>query len=392
MPWNHNDLTERTGTEAHPAVQLALTSYTTPWNNQEHVIFVDPEGQVHELFYDGTNWIPNNLSTLASELPRASPRLPARPDVIVGYGSDWDEQQHIVYIDMAGNINRLHFDGSWHHINFADVLQPSDLTRWGLPAVQGMLTAYHTPWSQQHHIFYFGESGALIHEMYISGDQLHPNNLTPPNLATSPLGGMRGYTTPWDDQQHVVVVTPGSYIYEIYNDGEWRNNVLGTDPHASRAGHNRAIHSHLTISNRQQHVIYVDNFNHIQELVHSGEAGNWTPNDLTQLATITNGGNPVGVAGSPGGGEDRSVNSYTTLWNGQQHVNYVDSLGFINELYYDDGSWRHNNLTTLAPGAENAKSISGGIAIAGHATDWNNQQHVFYIGGDGHIHELYYSD
>jgi len=47
--------------------------------------------------------------------------------------------------------------------------------------------------------------------------------------------------------------------------------------------------------------------------------------------------------------------------------------------------------TTAATGAQNYLPRPGS-AIDGYETTFNNQQHVNYIGTDGHVHELYYTD
>jgi hypothetical protein len=112
----------------------------------------------------------------------------------------------------------------------------------------------------------------------------------------------------------------------------------------------------------------------------------------TNPAATSNRRRILGVAGSPNRVAVRAVNGYATPWNQPQHVNYVDASGFINELYYDGKAWSHRNLTVLAPGAEQSKYVSRGVAIASYATEWNKQQHIMYIDVNGHINELYYTD
>jgi hypothetical protein len=203
---------------------------------------------------------------------------------------------------------------------------------------------------------------------------------------------MHGYTTLWNQQQHIAVIDGSGSIYELYYADRWRGKQLAADPSGSNIVHNSAIHGHVTTWNEQEHIIYIDRSDHIDELYYINGAQKWAHNDLTALATKTNGGVPVGVAGSPNRTPVRGVNGYATPWNQQQHVNYVDASGFINELYYDGNAWRHYNLTVHAPGAEDAKYVSGGVAITGYATEWNKQQHVMYIDVNGHINELYYAD
>jgi hypothetical protein len=252
-----------------------------------------------------------------------------------------------------------------------------------------MITSFLTPWNDQQHIFYIGEN-ALLHELYLT-ERWHFTNVSSqiPALQQWP-NQIRGYTTPWNLQEHVIVLGSAVEIAEVYFDGRWHLNWLKGGDGINRQI-NSALHGHVTSWNKQQHVIFIDRNDHINELYYLDGAERWGRNDLTALATAANDGIPVGVAGASQSGGQRDITSYSTDWNGQQHVNYVDALGFINELWFDGSNWHHNNLTTLAPGAEDSQHVSGGVAIAGYVTEWNRQEHVVYIDVNGHINELYYS-
>jgi hypothetical protein len=70
----------------------------------------------------------------------------------------------------------------------------------------------------------------------------------------------------------------------------------------------------------------------------------------------------------------------------QQHVNYIGTDGHVHELWYSDsGGWQWNDLTALA---KTTMMAASGSALDGYATTYNNQQHVNYLGTDGHVHEL----
>ena len=82
-----------------------------------------------------------------------------------------------------------------------------------------------------------------------------------------------------------------------------------------------------------------------------------------------------------------SLDGYATDFNNQQHVNYVGTDRHIHELYYTN-LWSHNDLTALTGGMLAATNSH----IDGYETTFNNQQHVNYIGMDNHVHELYYDN
>src|SRR5271170_3749461 len=78
-----------------------------------------------------------------------------------------------------------------------------------------------------------------------------------------------------------------------------------------------------------------------------------------------------------------ALDGYQTSFNNQQHVNYIGTDSHVHELVYQD-HWAHTDLTQAA-GAPNA---APGSPLDGYQTSFNNQQHVNYIGTDGHLHEL----
>ena len=81
------------------------------------------------------------------------------------------------------------------------------------------------------------------------------------------------------------------------------------------------------------------------------------------------------------------LDGYQTSFNNQQHINFIGVDGHVHELFFDS-AWHHNDLTALA----GAPVPLAGSAIDGYATTFNNQQHVNYIGGNNHVYELYYTN
>ena len=82
------------------------------------------------------------------------------------------------------------------------------------------------------------------------------------------------------------------------------------------------------------------------------------------------------------------MDGYATGWNEQQHVNYIDADGHVQELFFDNG-WHPNDLTLTA----GAAPVSAERAPSGYVTDWNGQQHVNYIGiDDVHVHEMFFDN
>ena len=101
-------------------------------------------------------------------------------------------------------------------------------------------------------------------------------------------------------------------------------------------------------------------------------------NDLTNFAGVKS----LAAAGSALDGYSQSDNS--------QHVNFIDGHGHVHELYRSPdpaAQWVDNDLTNFA----GVKSLAAaGSALDGYSQS-DNSQHVNFIDGHGHVHELYRS-
>jgi hypothetical protein len=126
-----------------------------------------------------------------------------------------------------------------------------------------------------------------------------------------------------------------------------------------------------------QHVVYVGVDGNIHELWFSQSNG-WTKVDVTELT-----GAPKAVG---------SVSGYAWEGDGTQHAVYTGTDGNIHELWfrpygkgYSPEGWTHVDLTKLT----NAPIATG--SPYGFAWEADGTQHVVYVGVDGNIHELWFS-
>ncbi len=226
------------------------------------------------------------------------------------------------------------------------------------------------------HVDYAGGDGH-IHELWWDASGWHHNDLTnasgaPVLSGSSRTNGPAGYMFAAQGSQHVVYVGEetegGGHIHELWwKDDRWHHHDL-----TSAAGGPLAIAGSLGAymfdSQGTQHVDYVASDGHIHELWWDGDG--WHHHDLT------------GAAGAPAAAP-RSLAGYVLAGASTQHVDYLGTDGFIHELEWKNGNWRHNNLSTLT-GAPTSLIAPTGYAFASAGT-----QHVNYIGVDGHVHELW---
>ena len=103
----------------------------------------------------------------------------------------------------------------------------------------------------------------------------------------------------------------------------------------------------------------------------------WVENDLTALA----GGTPAAIDETPLVGYSQG--------DGSQHVDFIDGSGHVRELYRSPdpaAQWVDNDLTRLAGGTPAMVNLG----LVGYSQG-DGSQHVNFIDGSGHVHELYRS-
>jgi hypothetical protein len=165
-------------------------------------------------------------------------------------------------------------------------------------------------------------------------------------------------------------------VHELFyiNSQGWQHSDLTTVTGAPPVASNSPLDGYETTFNQQQHVNYLGTDGHVHELFYIVDKG-WQHSDLTAAASA-----PPPRQGSP-------LDGYETMFTQQQHVNYLGTDGHVHELFYIvDKGWQHSDLTAVT-GAPSAVDDS---PLNGYETAFNQQQHVNYLGTDGHVHELFY--
>src|SRR5271155_2283221 len=200
-------------------------------------------------------------------------------------------------------------------------------------------------------------------------------------VSTSPLDAYWGI----DSSQHVNFVGVDNHVHELYiapNTAGWVDNDL-----TQLAGAQAPQQFFATPldgywgSDSSQHVNFIGDDDSVHELYIAPNTAGWVDNDLTKLA----GGVGVGAAGRG------LLNGY---WgsDGSQHINFYGIFGStisVHELYLAPGAadWVDNDLTTLAGAVFPPIGASGIVLDSYWGSD--SSQHVFFVGVDLHVHELY---
>jgi hypothetical protein len=195
----------------------------------------------------------------------------------------------------------------------------------------------------------------------------------PTPRANSPL---TGYATSFGtNQQHINFIDATSgHVWELMFDTAWHPLDLTNAAGAPVPNAASPLTAYPTTFNSQQHVDFIGADNHVHELFFDSA---WHWSDLNVKAGIP------GVSALTS-----ALNGYVTSFNEQQHVNFVTSNGHVRELFFFEEAWHARDLTTVtAPPAPPASITS---RLTGYETTFNSQEHVNYVGTNGHVYELFF--
>jgi hypothetical protein len=314
---------------------------------QQYVIAVDTSGQMTCIVNNWQNASTALINNWVSLYKLPNGTLPA------GY-----QCRIALQNDPAGNVTAATYTVSTPSV---------------VPFLDSALDGYETSFNNQQHVNYIGADGH-VHELVYTDHWSH-NDLAQAvggAPAVAPRSALDGYQTTFNNQQHVNYIGTDGHVHELVYTDHWSHNDLTQVAGAPNVAPGSALDGYQTSFNNQQHVNYIGTDGHVHELVYTDH---WSHNDLTQ------------AAGAPNVAPGSALDGYQTSFNNQQHVNYIGTDGHVHELVYTD-HWSHNDLTQAA----GAPNVVPGSALDGYETSFNNQQHVNYIGADGHVHELVYTD
>jgi zinc metalloprotease ZmpB len=351
-----------TGWPPLPIAGTALEGFRLNNSDSQHVFFIGTDQYVHELdIAAGGIWHDNDLTTLAG----AVPPIPASD--LAGYPLD-DNSKHVFFVGTDHHAYELYFTAGEGWV-FNDL---TALARAVPPISTSALTG-HQLGGNSKHVFFIG-TDSHVHELFIaSGGRWADNNLT--TLATAvlptPTSALTSYRL--GNSQHVFFIGTDNHVHELFIDGgSWADNDLTVSANAGAGAVPPTPTSDLTgypLGN-SQHVFFIGTDNHVHELFIDG-AG-WVDNDLTALAG----------AGAVPPTPTSALTGYP-LGN-SQHVFFIGTDSHVHELDIDGGSWNDNDLTTLA----GAVAPTPTSALTGYRLS-DNSKHVFFIGTDDHVHELF---
>jgi hypothetical protein len=357
--WHHNDLTLAAG--AHDQSTCGPCGYMFEGQGTQHVVYRSSLGQIHELWWDTSGWHFNNVTAEAAGGHADNQR---RPIPMVA------NQQHVVYVGADGVLRDACRKGDhWILQNLSDSVGLPIGDPCGCPFKTNL--GFVACRGQNNHIYMlslgatgFGYSSDLT---AISGAPASAAPAASPvAYAYNPTGTMLG--------ENVVYCSADGHVHLIYYGASWATAgwhhldlTVTTGAPLSAVSVPAAYSSNVDLT---QDVIYLGQDQHLHHL--QWRADVWrNAGDLTAL-TNAPAASPVGP-----------LSAYCFDTDGTQHVLYRGTDDHLHALHYSSGSWMHKDFTT----ASGTPSITG--FPVGFASNSLNSQHIFAIAQNGDVWEHY---
>lgn len=341
--WSDQDLTALTGGGIAQSFGAIAAFYTTP-NQQLHVYYVATDQHVHQLYYNNTSWIDNDLTSFTGG-PAANPYGLA--------GFALGNLQYIFYVSTDNHVHEINYNNS----NWVDL----DLTAivGGNLASPAPMVAFATKPNNQFHVYYQDMTSLDEYQLYFNGRSWSYQDLTAINGASCYTQWAAGLAI--NNLQFVVCPGHGGVSSNLdmmelnYNNSTWVYSDITYLAGGARTPINPSGVSAFAV-NAQGEVYGVTDDTHVHQYTYKG--GNWKDLDLT---------NSIGAPTDPYYG---GMVAFPTKPNNQYHV-YYQPTSDVYQLYFNGTSWSYQNLT-----GSGQVSYNGGMA--GFAI--GNLQHVFYMG------------
>jgi hypothetical protein len=184
------------------------------------------------------------------------------------------------------------------------------------------------------------------------------------------LGGLTTAVNPVHGTMDVDYVGGDAHVHQLWYNGAWNKVDLSSLASAPAASLTSGIKTAFNSNAGTMEIHYIGTDQHVYTLFYDGS---WHVADLTATTGALN-----AISGSP----------LTVLHNpivNTQEVEYLGTDQHVHLLFYD-GSWHTQDLTVTA-GAPNAATSS---RLASEVNTLANTVEVHYIGTDQHVHTLWY--
>jgi len=318
-----------------------------------------------------------------------TPSIQFAESLIWGLSSEFDpSDMKVFYLDNYSNLNELSWNGGWTWLQATGTnSRPSVVP--GTQYVSYFNTIYNGD-----EVFYVANSTGNSHIEQLWGSSLSPTDLTslaggvPLAPGTSPAG----YIDPVASTDNVFYVGTDQAVHALAWSPApgWKENALldATTRPAAAVGSPLAGHT-KTCSNGQvcsDEIFYVGANQHVYELWSWSQNPGWQWNDLTSASQDFFVTAPPVAEGSP-------LVSFNDTVAGIDAVFYLGTNQHVYELLFNSsGHWNWFDITQqLQTNYSWVPLVGVGSSLAAHVNPMNQTEEVFFLDSNGNVYEAWAS-
>ena len=355
--------------------------FVSVYNSQQHFAYRDIAGTIWDSWWDGNSWNLQQINTAGGQTPDGPPTV-GGPFVSV-----YNNQQHFTYLDSAGTIWDSWWDGdhdSWNlqQINLQQ-MNPNARTA-GPAAVGGPFVSVYN--NQQH--FTYLDSAGTIWDSWWDGNswnlqQINLQQMNPNARTAGPAAAGGPSVSAYHNQQHFAYVDGAGTIWDSWWDGDqnsWNLQQINMPGGRTPSGPPSMGGPNVSVYNNQQHFTYLDSAGTLWDSWWDGNSWNLQQINLQQVNPDARTAGPAAVVGP-----------FVSVYQNQQHFTYVDSAATIRDSWWDGDSWQLQqiNLQQVNPDARTAGPAAAGVPFV---SVYQNQQHFTYFDTAGTIWDSWWDD
>jgi len=249
--WLDEDLTGFTN-GASAAAGSALSSFAMA-NGTQHVYFVADNQHVHQLYYNNTKWLDEDLTGFTNGASAAAGS--ALSSFAMANGT-----QHVYFVASSQHLHQLYYDSAkadakWHDEDL------TGFTNGGLAAAGSALSSFAMANGTQH--VYFVADNQHVHQLYYNNAKWHDEDLTGfTNGGSAAAGSALSSFAMANGTQHVYFVASNQHLHQLYYDNakanaKWHDEDLTGFTNGGSAAAGSALSS-FAMANGTQHVFYLN--------------------------------------------------------------------------------------------------------------------------------------
>jgi hypothetical protein len=363
------------------ATNSNLAALALEFQSSQLLVYVGADNELYDLFWQNGKWSQYNLMQAVHNNTGVTVPYP-KPGVggarggspIAGFSFEASDAAFVLYIDVNNHIQELQFD-----VDVKLITGLPSLTGSTAPRADSPLAAFAWEKQKSTHVICIGNDNH-VRELYWRWPgsapwQISDLTVNTGSMAPKPGSPLAGYAFENQGTEHVFYIAQDNSIRELYYSGDnWSSDNLSITSGAAPPVANSPLACYVCEYENTQHVVYFGNDGNAHELYWSN---GWNHNNLTQSAS------------APQPAINSALAGYSYENEKTQHVIYVGNDGNIQELYWSEGAWNTNNLSSSA--GSGATAPSAGTPLAGYAYENEGTEHVIYIDVNDRVHELYHS-